>query len=231
MEGDDSFGFSGDSLPWTVEESNVAVFMGVNFGIGTTSPMSRLQVSGGGLCVENSGFCDGKNAPGTIYANNTTVQGADYAEYFPSEEKMVSGDVVGLNPESGKVRRYRTGDQVIGVVSTKPGIIGGSERDTSTHTLVAILGQVPVNSEQTLARGQWITTNDGYSIGLKLSNGDVFLSMGGSHFKNLSDRVLELEVLIQEQNRRLQAQEKRYEVLIEDVRDRLLELETMNQVQ
>ena len=51
--------------------------------------------------------------PKVLYANNSTLQGADYAEYFEKEDDARAGDLVGLNPATGKVRVYQTGDQLL----------------------------------------------------------------------------------------------------------------------
>ena len=225
ISGNDSLGFSGSGSAQLVQGDNVAVFLSVNMGIGTTNPQSALQVSQGGLCVETAGACSGKNSAGTIYADNTTVQQADYAEYFPSEEPMESGDIVGLNRVSGKVRKYQIGDPLVGVISTKPGIIGGANRDPRTHALVAILGQVPVNDQQTRSSGVWITTIDGNPIGLSLSNEQVYLTVGQGKIESLQGRIQSLETDLEVQRIRAEVQQKRYEALAEEIRLRLNEIE------
>ena len=166
--------------------------VGGHLPVGHSNPREKFDVKGnavveGGLCVVSIGqaVC-ASMTPGTIYAKTTTVQAADYAEYFRSETTMKAGDVVGLNPFSGKVRNYHLGDQLVGVVSTNPGIIGGANRDPRTHALVALMGQVPFNREQVLISDNVIYTHDNKKIGMLLTNGDMVLDMNG-----MSPRLIE----------------------------------------
>ena len=225
LSGNDSFAFSASGSTQIVNSDNVAVFLSVNMGIGTTDPQSALQVSSGGLCVETAGACSGKNAGGTIYANTTTVQQADYAEYFPSEEKLQSGDIAGLNRVTGKVRKYRAGDSLVGVISTKPGIVGGANRDPRTHALVAILGQVPISEDQVRSEGGWILTIDGKPVGLSLANDQVYLALGQGRIVNMKMQIEELQAQVEIQKIKARVQEKRYEALTEEIKVRLNEIE------
>ena len=69
------------------------------------------------------------DSEGTIYAETTVLSGSDYAEYFVTEEALKPGEVVGLNTKNGKVRRYRVGDILLGIISTSPGVVGNSFAD------------------------------------------------------------------------------------------------------
>ena len=60
-----------------------------------------------------------------MYASGAAITGIDYAEYFPADEKLTPGQLVGINVQSGKTRAYRNGDTFLGVISTKPGVVGG----------------------------------------------------------------------------------------------------------
>ena len=126
-----------------------------NVGIGTTAPKAKLEVNG------------------TVSANAYITAGADYAEYFESEEVMVPGDIAGLNLTSGKVRKYQAGDELIGIVSDKPGIIGGSKVDNSV--LVGLIGQLYFAEDQVDIVGRIVKTKDDKKIGVLLSNGKVFI--------------------------------------------------------
>ncbi|HSW97644.1 MAG TPA: site-specific integrase [Candidatus Saccharimonadales bacterium] len=89
---------------------------------------------------------------GTIYASNTTVQSADLAENYIASDKLEPGDII--IPENkgnnlGVVKstsQYQS--QVIGVLSTKPGVVLNSDAETdSAHPYkypIAISGRVPV---------------------------------------------------------------------------------------
>lgn len=172
-------GAGGTNLRIGANKNTDQLFLNRNgtIGVGTDNPQSRLHVQNGGLCVDDVVSCIGRNTAGTIYANTTTVQGVDYAEYFESEEPLEKGDLVGLNFSTGLVRKYRAGDGLIGVVSTNPGVIGGRNRDPSTHALVALLGQVPVDSNQVQVQNRVVYTLDGIRLGWLLANGDVYLKI------------------------------------------------------
>jgi hypothetical protein len=97
-----------------------------------------------------------------------SANGADYAEYFENLDQGVieKGTLVAL--EKGKVRVARNGDDFLaGVVSTFAGIIGNNgeiEEDKGSHpeqwTLVALMGQVPVNVRGEIAHGDSIELDD-----------------------------------------------------------------------
>lgn len=81
--------------------------------------------------------------------------GADYAEYFASDDLSLSaGEVVSLNPETGRIARSSVASDpfLFGVISTNPSFIGnnftGAERavpeEHPEYKLVALIGQVPV---------------------------------------------------------------------------------------
>ena len=130
-----------------------------NVGIGTTNPNEALHVSGNA------------RISGLIYAN-----GADYAEYFESEEDMQPGDVAGINMATGKVRKYQSDDQFVGIISSKAGFVGNSERKgVAGYVLVGLVGQLDVNQEQARIRGRTVEALDGKKIGVLLSNGKVFI--------------------------------------------------------
>ena len=150
-----------------------------NVGIGIDSPAARLHVKGG-LCVTSGDSCTGSSA-GVIYALNTTVQGADYSEYFLAEEKLRSGDIVGINSKTGLVRSYRNGDFLLGIVSTKPGITGNSKLKKDQAVLVALVGQVPINRDQVVIEEGVVKTLDDKTIGPLLYNNEVYINLKASY--------------------------------------------------
>lgn len=171
---------------------------GGNIGVGTALPESRLQVTGGGLCVGTDAACDtNNNTEGTIYAVNTTVQGADYAEYFLAEEDLEAGDIVGLNSATGLARGYKNGDKLLGVISTSSGVVGNSSIQDKQAVLVALMGQVPFNKEQVQLNDNVVSTIDNRVIGYLLASGDVYISL------NSSDEVHKQNIVIDNQGREI----------------------------
>ncbi|MBT3786349.1 hypothetical protein HOF92_15350, partial [bacterium] len=166
-------------------------------GFGTNSPEMRLQVSGGGLCVGSDANCNSDNdTEGTIYATNTTVQAADYAEYFEREEVLYPTDIVGVNPRTGKVRKYQPGDRLLGVVPIQPGIVGNGWADKETNALVGLMGQLEFDRDQVKIKGNYVQTLDGKTLGFLLSNGKVYVNLGSNldgDSQNQDERIEELE--------------------------------------
>jgi hypothetical protein len=109
--------------------------------------------------------------------------GADYAEWFEKEEEINPGDIVGLNLETGKARKYRSGDVLLGICSSNPGFVGNSDINKSdeeikkNYVLVGLVGQLDFNKEQVMIIGRKVETKDGKQIGYLLSNGKVLLKM------------------------------------------------------
>jgi len=127
-----------------------------NVGIGTTTPQASLTVVGS-LCVASStdGGCNnGTYESGTIYANNLDIQGAaDLAEnYTVVDDSIEKGDIVSIASDNnlstgqagtfGIAKASGTNKNIIGIVSTKPGmtLAGG----IANSKPVALVGRVPV---------------------------------------------------------------------------------------
>lgn len=118
------------------------------------------------LCVKAtiSSSCAG-STPGTIYANNTTVQAADLAENYISSQQLEPGDIVmpaqdGNNQAIVKTtQQYQS--QAIGIISTNPGVTLNSDAQTDAahpHIYpVALQGRVLL--KVTTANGH-ITSGD-----------------------------------------------------------------------
>jgi hypothetical protein len=92
---------------------------------------------------------------GEVYADgNFHSGGADFAELLPAAAGLEPGDVLVIGPD-GQLARSTEAYQstVVGVYSTKPGIVGGgedgkvlSEMDLSGKAPLAIMGVVPVKA-------------------------------------------------------------------------------------
>jgi hypothetical protein len=173
-------------------------------GVGLSAPTASIHVSGMagkvGLQIDSNETTATNNtlvltsdlasvsdpifrvqADGAVYADGAyTGTGADYAEYFENEEIIPVKSLVGLNPGTGKVRKYITGDTLIGVVSEKPGFVGNSTGDVehnSNYTLVALVGQVSIDPEMITVESGVVKSSDGVEVGRNLASGKVLLSI------------------------------------------------------
>ncbi|MCJ8347420.1 hypothetical protein MJH12_17915, partial [bacterium] len=183
-----------------------------NVGIGVAGPVEeKLHVIGnsrieGYLCVDSKTNCDvtGGKSPGFIYSTGTQATGADYAEYFPSNETLVAGDVVGFDSETLKVRKYQNGDKLLGIISTAPGVVGAGDRDPKTHALVGLMGQLPVDRNQVKVIGSDVYTLDHQKIGILLSDGNIYINLNpASETSELKKMILDQQKVIDEMSKKL----------------------------
>ncbi len=133
-------------------------------GIGTTEPGADL------LDVRGRAYASG----------GWQTTNGDYAEWFEKEGDAQPGDLIGINLNSGKVRRYQPGDKVLGICSATPAVVGNRTAETDaemseSHILVGLLGQLPFKSDQVALKGRRIETLDGAYVGILLGNGKAFI--------------------------------------------------------
>jgi len=99
-----------------------------------------------------------KQAPPT--AGPTTGQ-AGYSQYFENEEQIPLKSLVGLDLTTGKVRKYRAGDEFLGIACRPSGIIlGGSTAIAHDphYTPVGFLGQLDFNAKEVIIEGRTVFT-------------------------------------------------------------------------
>ena len=117
---------------------------------------------------------------GDVLADGTfSSNGIDLAEYFEAEEIVTTGGLVGLNPETGLVRNYRSGDTLIGVQSTNPAFIGGSglNGNEANSVLVGLIGQFESIPDTIDDNGSIYTSDKEYIVGYRLTNGKILLNI------------------------------------------------------
>jgi hypothetical protein len=96
-------------------------------------------------------------------ANHNDNDGFDIAEYYPSTQALLPGEIVKVDPERPEhVIRSSSAyeSSVVGIVSTNPGITLG-ENDGSKYA-IALAGRVPVrisSSSADITPGDYITTS------------------------------------------------------------------------
>ena len=115
---------------------------------GQTTNQAGLQIGYGGLCVDNDGSCNASTT-GQIVSVTSALYNSDLAENYFSSELLETGEIIytkgGLS--IGKATQD-TSNSIIGVVSTKPGILLGFDDTPLTGGEqvypVALSGRVPV---------------------------------------------------------------------------------------
>lgn len=165
-----SGGSSGSSSVWT--ESGGNVYRGTGkVGIGDSTPDVELKVVGA-LCVRaDASDCAGAT-PGTIYANNTSLQNADLAEkYKVTDFSIEEGDLVSFS-QDGVSEIEKTNlenlNSLMGVVSTAPGLIM-NDNDEANYRAVGLIGRVPVKvitASKSILKGDSLTGSpiNGFAI-------------------------------------------------------------------
>lgn len=121
------------------------------------------------------------NVNGNISVNQHAFINAgtgSYAEYMPAEETLTPGDIAGIDPSTGKIRKYQDGDFLAGIVSSSASRIGNAQAryiGNSGYALVAITGTTTYNSNEVVTSGKILYTSDNQRIGIQIATGKVLL--------------------------------------------------------
>src|SRR5258708_6415779 len=156
------------------------------------------KINGGSLCVTNNGNCSGSSA-GTIYASNTTLQAADLAENYISSQQLEPGHVVipdETNNQAIKKSLHSYQQQVIGIISTKPGVTLNSDAATDpTYTHLyphALSGRVPVKvstENGDINPGDLLTSSSKPDIAMKATRAVQIIGKALESYKGTSTLV------------------------------------------
>ncbi|MCL4733265.1 hypothetical protein KJZ71_05750, partial [Patescibacteria group bacterium] len=103
-------------------------------------------------------FYQATGTPGDYMRTNASGWGTgsyDFAEFFPSAEPLEPGDIVVVDPsapERVKKSTHIGEGAIVGIVSTKPGFLGGEWKEG--HYAIALAGRVPtkVSTENGIIR-------------------------------------------------------------------------------
>lgn len=138
--------------------------------------------------------CSGSTA-GTVYASNTTVQAADVAENYISEQPLEPGDIVipagDGNDQAVAKSTTPYQSQAIGIVSTNPGITLNSdaridEKHPHLHP-IALQGRVYLKvtaKNGTIAPGDLLTPSDIPGVAMKATKSGTIVAKALDAYAN-----------------------------------------------
>ena len=114
----------------------------------STNATSGIQIGYGAICVDNDGACTASTT-GRISSVSTYSGNSDLAETYFSSQPLEAGDIVALDGELSVQQANKANpNTIIGVVSTKPGVLLGfddiSTRAGETSYPIALKGRIPV---------------------------------------------------------------------------------------
>jgi hypothetical protein len=133
-------------------------------------------------------------ADGNVYGEAAfNSSGADVAEYFEKEGDIEPGDIIGINPITGKARKYQSGDTLLGAFSTKPGFVGNrpesmtDEDIAANYALTGLVGQIKVKvttTNGTIFPGDAIAPTNTPGIGAKANTSGIILGTAIEGYAN-----------------------------------------------
>ena len=132
-------------------------------GVGVDEPIAKLDVDGN--INVSSGF-------------GYLVGGSGKGAYLAVSEILSSGDIAGMNVETGEIGKFQTGDVFIGVVSKQAGFVENYAKDRdkdNTYALIVSKGQLNADLSQLSLEGRIVSTIDGQQIGVLLNNNKIYI--------------------------------------------------------
>jgi len=147
---------------------------------GSVATATSLRIGYGGICVDNDGGCQASTT-GRVTARSFGTNASDVAENYPSLEQLQPGDLVMADSNNDGYVVKTTGEysnNVIGVVSSEPGIVLGAEVDGYP---IALVGRIPTkvsNVNGPIAPGDALTVAPLAGYAMKMNDGDTSKVIG-----------------------------------------------------
>lgn len=181
-----------------------------NVGVGTSSPYAKLSVMDTGVDSLRDVFVISTSTDGLIFKVDSygqtfadgayTGTGADYAEYYYTNDvDLVGGEVVCLDSVVDMAVRRCTqeGDNnVMGVISTKPSVIGNSRAGYASnphYKVVGMLGQVPVKvsiANGEIKKGDKLTSSNIPGVAIKATRETKILGTALEDYSSAENGVV-----------------------------------------
>ena len=145
--------------------------------VGNGKVNASMSIVKGGLCVDNDGWCTASTT-GRISSRSSALENADLAEMYTSNTALGAGDIVATDGDIAiKAAEGDTKHQIIGIVSTAPGLILGLGPDDSGQGSypIALAGRVPAKvslENGPIAIGDHITISSVPGVGMRADQFD-----------------------------------------------------------
>jgi len=217
-----------------------------NVGIGTTSPYASLSVVKTSPAEGEIIFAIATTTAGSIftvdedgdifYDGAASSPSADYAEYYYTvNTDLSSGEAVcvDITRENAVKRCGRASDgNIMGIVSTKPAIVGNSKRgyeNNPNYVVVGMLGQVPAKVSQEngeIRPGDSLTSASIAGYLMKAGAGDPTVGIALEHLSSQEEVAMGvINVLISRRNKSITVAE-----VEEKVTERIANMEIEDEV-
>jgi hypothetical protein len=153
-----------------------------------TNAVSTVTISDGGTSKIGGAAVLGANDTLTVYFDGTNwvelaraTNGADLAEYYPSNDTLTSGDVVSVDTANAGFLKLTTAAKdakVVGVITTKPWNVMGTGGEG--RYALAMVGNVPVkvtDENGPVTIGDYLTPSSKAGYAMKANPGDPTIGM------------------------------------------------------
>ncbi len=173
-----------DNAPTAMVDNNINADASMGFNVHLQGSITTN--SAGSVTLQ---FAENTAAAGTnvtvkagSFVEAFKVGGADLAEMYYGKTSLTPGTVVSIDPDldSGVKASTIAGDRhVLGVVTTKPGLVlGGNQDAPGVAVLVALTGRVPVNvstENGPIHAGDFLMSSSHYGVAMRASEGGMVI--------------------------------------------------------
>jgi hypothetical protein len=177
------------TTPGTLVNANVADDAGAGFNVSiqavvTTGSAGSIKLQ----WAQNSAAITDLTVKAGSVGQAFRVGGADLAEVYYGDQAYEPGTVVSLNGAgqakvTASARPYD--HNVIGIVSTKPGLVIGDDSGSGAANLVALSGRVPVKvsaENGPIKSGDYLTTSSMVGIAMKATKAGAIIGTAMTDF-------------------------------------------------
>ena len=160
---------------------------GVDLYIGTSS-FSRLYLDAGGTtAIINSDGLDlgSKKVKADICdCTATKAKYADLAEYYDSDKDYEFGSIISVGGKKEVTVFSKENNNLIGIISDKPGFILNSESNFEIPALIGLKGRIKVKSKEFIKKGSKIYASLDYPGYATMDKNDYLIGYALSDSKN-----------------------------------------------